>query len=71
MKIHISSLMFVFLAYGSYILGKQILNAVETYKGIEITTPVIPISTAFFFILMAIVFAGEVTLIVIANMFGE
>lgn len=62
MRYHFSGLFFIPLMYGLYSLGYFLNKAVETYKGISISEPPIPISTAFFIILPIVIFTAELIL---------
>jgi len=71
MKIFFSGLFFFPLAWGLYVLGYYLHKAVEIYKGVAISQPPIPISTAFFVISAVVIFFAEIFLLFIYNKISE
>jgi len=63
MRLFFSGLFFLPLVYGFYILGFHILRAVEVYKSVPATLPLLPISKTAFFIFGLIIFIAEIVLI--------
>ena len=61
----ISALVFVPLTYGFYTLGYYLSRTAEIYKGVEITSPPIPITLTFFISLSVAVAFVELIILII------